>query len=277
MTSFYTLYYCFIIILFFVKHILFLQKKSGRRPRISKIVYGRQHQREAGLLWKRSRKHSQAQKKGLKKGKTKKTYSLGMRPIGKGQLKKGYFSSWVLKRPEWERKKGLRIAMGTMKWEGHRFLYEVYMPKKDGNFFELHLFEPCTTSKSFVLEFDMYDMRSFLKGTHALELFEKRRKKFMKKFHKLNMGHNEKNDEIIPVFQLFLGERISLLKVGQVPREIVETVNGPHLKIEKQTAMNAKKELARIKREKNDLLWATKEEGKYSKRKSEHREWKHCS
>ena len=90
--------------------------KSGRRQRVPIIVYGRKAQREHGLLWKRSRKHSQAQTKGKQKG----------------SLKKGYGKSWVLKRPEWEKKKGLRIALGTMKWEGVRIIYEIYMPNKEG-------------------------------------------------------------------------------------------------------------------------------------------------
>ena len=220
-----------------------VRKKSGRRTRVPKLVFGRKHQRENGLLCKRSRKHTQAQKKGKQKGK----------------LKKGYFSSWVLKRPEWENKKGLRIAMGTMKWEGHRIMYEVYMPKKEGNFFELHMFEPCTNSQSFVIEFDMYDMRSFLKGTHALANFEKRRKKFIKKYRKMLMGHNEKNDDVIPAFQLFLGERITLLQEGKKPRAIVEVVNGPHLHSEKKSAMDAKKEIARKRKEAREAMYAIEE------------------
>ena len=221
------------------------RKKSANRPRVPKIVFGRKHQRENGLLWKRSKKHTQAIQK--KEKKDKKT---GIRIDNRGKLIKGYGRSWVLKRPEWERKKGLRIALGTMKWEGTRLIYEIYMPKKDGTFFHLHLFEPCTNSAPFVIEFDMYDFRSFLKETSALNLFEKRRKKYMKKFNKMLDGHNEKTEDVGPAFQLFLFERIKLLDVGQEPRPIVETVNGPHTKDEKKKAMDAKKALAKMKSEK---------------------------
>ena len=72
----------------------------------------------------------------------------------------------------------------------------------------------------------------------------------MKKFNKMLDGHNEKTEDVGPAFQLFLFERIKLLDVGQEPRPIVETVNGPHTKDEKKKAMDAKKALAKMKSEK---------------------------
>jgi hypothetical protein len=199
-----------------------VRKKSGHRPRVPRIVFGRKAMREHGLLVRRDKKYTKRK----------------------------------LKRPEWERKHGLRIALGTLKWEGYRMIYEIYMLSKDGMLFNLHLFEPGSNSTSLTIEFNMFDFRAFLKGTHALEIWEKRRKKYMKRFKKMKMGYNEKTDEVAEAFKLLLFDRITLLQEGRRPKPIVEVVNGPHLEHEKRAAMDAKKKAESERKQAKEALIA---------------------
>ena len=198
------------------------RKRSGHRPRVPRIVFGRKAMREHGLLVRRSKKYTKRKQK----------------------------------RPEWERKNGLRLALGTLKWEGYRMIYEVYMPNKDGTLFNMHLFEPCSDSSPLIIEFNMYDFRAFLKGTHALEIWEKRRKKYMKRFKKMKLGYNEKTDEVAEAFKLLLFDRISLLGEGKRPKPIVEVVNGPHMDHEKKAAMDAKKKAEEDEKKAKEALLA---------------------